>query len=29
MVGAAVETFAKGAAIDLENRYRVNVVSPG
>ena len=29
MVGAAVEAFAKGAAIDLESRYRVNVVSPG
>ena len=29
MVGAAVEAFVKGAAIDLEGRYRVNVVSPG
>ena len=29
MVGAAVEAFVKGAAIDLESRYRVNVVSPG
>ena len=29
MVGAAVEAFVKGAAIDLEDRYRVNVVSPG
>ena len=28
MVGAAVEAFVKGAAIDLEGRYRVNVVSP-
>ncbi|MDH3206510.1 MAG: short chain dehydrogenase [Gemmatimonadota bacterium] len=29
MVGAAVEAFACAAAIDLEGRYRVNVVSPG
>ena len=29
MVGAAVEAFVRGAAIDLEGRYRVNVVSPG
>lgn len=28
MVGAAVEAFARAAAIDLEGRYRVNVVSP-
>jgi NAD(P)-dependent dehydrogenase (short-subunit alcohol dehydrogenase family) len=29
MVGAGVEGFVKGAALDLEGRYRVNVVSPG
>ncbi len=29
MAGAAVEAFARGAAIDLDGRYRVNVVSPG
>lgn len=29
MVGAGVEGFAKGASLDLEGRYRVNVVSPG
>jgi len=29
MAGAAVEAFARGAAIDLHGRYRVNVVSPG
>jgi NAD(P)-dependent dehydrogenase (short-subunit alcohol dehydrogenase family) len=29
MAGAAVEAFARGAAIDLRGRYRVNVVSPG
>jgi len=29
MVGAAVEAFARAAAIDLDGRYRVNVVSPG
>lgn len=29
MTGAAVEAFARAAAIDLEGRYRVNVVSPG
>lgn len=29
MVGAAVEAFARAAAIDLAGRYRVNVVSPG
>jgi NAD(P)-dependent dehydrogenase (short-subunit alcohol dehydrogenase family) len=29
MVGAGVEAFARGAALDLEDRYRVNVVSPG
>lgn len=28
MAGAAVEAFARGAAIDLRDRYRVNVVSP-
>lgn len=28
MVGAAVEAFVRAAAIDLEGRYRVNVVSP-
>jgi NAD(P)-dependent dehydrogenase (short-subunit alcohol dehydrogenase family) len=29
MVGAGVEMFARAAALDLEGRYRVNVVSPG
>ena len=29
MVGAGSEAFARGAAIDLKQRYRVNVVSPG
>jgi NAD(P)-dependent dehydrogenase (short-subunit alcohol dehydrogenase family) len=29
MVSAAVEAFAKAAALDLAGRYRVNVVSPG
>lgn len=29
MVGAAVEGFARAAALDLEDRYRINVVSPG
>lgn len=29
MVGAAVEAFVRAAALDLEGRYRVNVVSPG
>lgn len=29
MVGGAVEAFARAAALDLEGRYRVNVVSPG
>jgi len=29
MVGAAVEAFVKGAAIDLKDHYRINVVSPG
>lgn len=29
MTGAAVEGFARAAALDLEGRYRVNVVSPG
>jgi NAD(P)-dependent dehydrogenase (short-subunit alcohol dehydrogenase family) len=29
MVGAGVEAFARAAALDLEGRYRVNVVSPG
>jgi len=29
MTGAAVEAFARAAAIDLAGRYRVNVVSPG
>jgi NAD(P)-dependent dehydrogenase (short-subunit alcohol dehydrogenase family) len=28
MTGAAVEAFARAAAIDLRGRYRVNVVSP-
>jgi len=28
MAGAAVEAFARAAAIDLAGRYRVNVVSP-
>jgi len=28
MTGAAVEAFARAAAIDLRERYRVNVVSP-
>ncbi len=28
MAGAGVEAFARGAAIDLRDRYRVNVVSP-
>lgn len=28
MVGAGVEAFARGAAIDLKQRYRINVVSP-
>jgi NAD(P)-dependent dehydrogenase (short-subunit alcohol dehydrogenase family) len=28
MAGAAVEAFARAAALDLEGRYRVNVVSP-
>jgi len=28
MTGAAVEAFARAAALDLEGRYRVNVVSP-
>ena len=28
MVGGAVEAFARAAALDLEDRYRVNVVSP-
>jgi NAD(P)-dependent dehydrogenase (short-subunit alcohol dehydrogenase family) len=28
MTGAAVEGFARAAALDLEGRYRVNVVSP-
>jgi NAD(P)-dependent dehydrogenase (short-subunit alcohol dehydrogenase family) len=28
MSGAAVEAFARAAALDLEGRYRVNVVSP-
>jgi NAD(P)-dependent dehydrogenase (short-subunit alcohol dehydrogenase family) len=28
MTGAAVEAFARAAAIDLHGRYRVNVVSP-
>jgi NAD(P)-dependent dehydrogenase (short-subunit alcohol dehydrogenase family) len=28
MTGAAVEAFARAAAIDLAGRYRVNVVSP-
>lgn len=29
MAGAAVEAFARAAALDLGGRYRVNVVSPG
>jgi NAD(P)-dependent dehydrogenase (short-subunit alcohol dehydrogenase family) len=29
MAGAAVEAFARAAAIDLAGRFRVNVVSPG
>jgi NAD(P)-dependent dehydrogenase (short-subunit alcohol dehydrogenase family) len=29
MTGAAVEAFARAAAIDLDGRWRVNVVSPG
>lgn len=29
MVGAAVEAFTRAAAMDLADRYRVNVVSPG
>ena len=29
MAGGAVEAFARAAALDLEDRYRVNVVSPG
>jgi NAD(P)-dependent dehydrogenase (short-subunit alcohol dehydrogenase family) len=29
MVGAGVEMFARAAALELEGRYRVNVVSPG
>ena len=29
MTGAAVEAFARAAAIDLGGRWRVNVVSPG
>lgn len=29
MTGAAVEAFARAAALDLEDRHRVNVVSPG
>jgi NAD(P)-dependent dehydrogenase (short-subunit alcohol dehydrogenase family) len=29
MTGAAVEGFARAVALDLDGRYRVNVVSPG
>ena len=29
MTGAAVEAFARAAALDLEGRWRVNAVSPG
>lgn len=29
MTGAAVEAFARATALDVEGRYRVNVVSPG
>lgn len=29
MVGAALEGFARAAALDLDGRYRINVVSPG
>jgi NAD(P)-dependent dehydrogenase (short-subunit alcohol dehydrogenase family) len=29
MVGAGLESFARAAALELEGRYRVNVVSPG
>ena len=28
-VGGAVESFARAAALDVEGRYRINVVSPG
>ena len=29
MVGGAVESFVRAAALDLQGRYRVNAVSPG
>ncbi|MDX1492434.1 MAG: short chain dehydrogenase [Longimicrobiales bacterium] len=29
MAGGALESFVRAAALDLEGRYRVNVVSPG
>ena len=29
MVGGAVEAFVRAAALDLEDRYRINAVSPG
>lgn len=29
MVGGGVESFVRAAALDLDGRYRVNVVSPG
>jgi NAD(P)-dependent dehydrogenase (short-subunit alcohol dehydrogenase family) len=29
MVGAGLESFARAVALELEGRYRVNVVSPG
>lgn len=29
MVGAGLESFVKAAALELKDRYRVNVVSPG
>jgi len=29
MTGAALEGFVRAAALDLEGRYRINVVSPG
>jgi NAD(P)-dependent dehydrogenase (short-subunit alcohol dehydrogenase family) len=29
MAGAGVEAFARAAALDLDGRYRINVVSPG
>jgi NAD(P)-dependent dehydrogenase (short-subunit alcohol dehydrogenase family) len=29
MVGGALESYVKAAALELEGRYRVNAVSPG